>query len=245
MPTHLRTRLQATGIHFIISAIAFLAILYVIIVHWYPPPLFASNGGWQGVRLMLLVHFIVGPLLTLIIFNAAKARHLIILDLIVIAAIQSAAFAYGAWAIYHTRPVVLSIWDGQVYPVLTEELALQDVRPREVLPLSDQRPPIVFVRRPQTREEAIMMVDYGLRYQLREPALTFLYAPVTDHVDQLFAGSVEQRRQPREEWLQARQRYLARLEIPPALAFLPFEGRYGSELLVFDDAGRLIDAVKP
>lgn len=245
MSPQLRIRLKATGIHIIFSIIAFLVILYFIVVHWYPPPLFDSNGGWHGVRLMLFVHFVLGPLLTLIIFNPAKARHLIVLDLAIICLIQLSAFGYGARVIYDTRPVALSVWDGRVYPVLTGELALQEVRPGQVSSLSEERPPIVYVRRPQTRDEAVWLIDYGFRLQLAEPSLFFLYAPLTEHIEDLFAYSIEQRARPRAEWVEARQRYLTRFDTPPPLAFLPFEGRYGTALLVFDENGRLIEAVKP
>jgi hypothetical protein len=245
MTPQLLTRLKATSIHLAFSIIAFLAILYVIVVHWYPPPLFASDGGWQGVRIMMIVHLVLGPLLILIIFNPAKAGHLIVIDLVIICAIQLSAFAFGAWAIHSTRSVVLSVWDGRVYPVLASELALQDIDPREVSNLSEQRPPIVYVRRPQTPAEAMRVIDYSFQLQLAEPSISFLYAPLSDHIDDLFAYSIERRPQVRAEWLEKREQYLAQYDQPPTLAFLPFRGRYGHALLVFDEYGRLTDAVKP
>lgn len=241
----LRTRLKATGIHICLSLIVFLILLYIIIVHWYPPPLFFSSGGWQGMSLLLLVLFVLGPLLTLVIFNPAKARHLLVFNLTVIGAVQVAAVAYATWALYDTRPAVLSIWEGRVYPVLTGDLALQDVHPRQLSSLSDQRPLIVYVRRPASSAEAVKMVDYELRYQLTQPTFHFLYTPVADHLEELFAQSIEHRSMTREDWLQAREQYLAGHKAPPRLAFLPYIGRYGAKLFVFDETGRLVDYVKP
>ena len=57
----LNPRLKASGIQLSLSALAFFIVLYFIVFLWYPNPHFSTNGGWQGVRIMLFVDIVLGP----------------------------------------------------------------------------------------------------------------------------------------------------------------------------------------
>jgi hypothetical protein len=41
---------------------------------WYPEFLFKTDGGWNGIRLIAGIDFIIGPTLTLIVYKAGKTR---------------------------------------------------------------------------------------------------------------------------------------------------------------------------
>ncbi len=103
---------KASGVHLALSAGIFFVFLYVLIFYWYPLPYFHSDGGWQGVRIMLFVDVVLGPLLTFIVFNYKKPRNKIIFDLSVIAAIQLGALIWGVNAVYNGRPVVIVYYEG-------------------------------------------------------------------------------------------------------------------------------------
>lgn len=101
-------RLRASGIHLGISlALAVLAALLVFLV-WYPYPYREISGGRELFLLVVSVDVIMGPLLTLAVFNVHKSRRHLGLDLAVVGLLQVAALAYGLWTVALARPVHLA-----------------------------------------------------------------------------------------------------------------------------------------
>ena len=96
------TKLQAFLIHFAISATVVAMVFAVIWFIWYPSPLFELFGAWEIIRVLIVVDLVLGPLLTLIVYRAGKAR--LLFDMVVIAAIQVSALVYGVASIYTERP---------------------------------------------------------------------------------------------------------------------------------------------
>ena len=41
--------------------VIFIIIGYLILFHWYPDFFFASDGGWQGIRIIAFVDLVLGP----------------------------------------------------------------------------------------------------------------------------------------------------------------------------------------
>ncbi len=106
-PKFWRSRLKASGIHLGVSlAIALCAALLVFII-WYPYPYREISGGRELFLLVIVVDVIMGPLMTLAVFNTAKPRKELCLDLCVIGLLQLAALAYGLWTVAVARPVHL------------------------------------------------------------------------------------------------------------------------------------------
>lgn len=106
--SNLNSRLKAAGIHLIISlGIAAIAAALVFGV-WYPYPYREISGGRELFLLVVTVDVILGPLLTLAVFNAKKTRKALALDLSVIGVLQLAALAYGLWTVAIARPVHLA-----------------------------------------------------------------------------------------------------------------------------------------
>ncbi len=66
------SRWQAFGIHLVISTLLLLAMLAIILLLWYPGLLFSVDGGWMGLRIVIGVDLVLGPLLTLVVFKAGK-----------------------------------------------------------------------------------------------------------------------------------------------------------------------------
>jgi len=124
-----KVRLKATGIHIAISTVIFLVFLYFILAQWYPVPYFVTDGGWQGIRIVIAVDMVLGPLLTLIIFNPAKSRRAILFDLSMIGLAQSAALVWGAYAVYSQQPAaVIQQWGGNLRSVTLEQLWERDIQ---------------------------------------------------------------------------------------------------------------------
>ena len=100
-------RLRASVIHLTISlAIASLAALLVF-GWWYPHPYRDLSGGRELFTLVVAVDVVLGPLITLVIFNAAKTRRHLLMDFSVVGLLQVAALTYGLWTVFVARPVHL------------------------------------------------------------------------------------------------------------------------------------------
>jgi hypothetical protein len=100
------TRWQAALIHLGISAVIAAAVVATMLLLWYPRPYFQAAGGQTLLLLLIGVDVVVGPLLTLIVFDTRK-KHLVF-DLAVIAMLQFGALAYGAMIMFNARPVYVA-----------------------------------------------------------------------------------------------------------------------------------------
>ena len=106
-PAFWQGRLKAAGIHLAISlAVAALAALLVFFV-WYPYPYREISGGRELFSLVVAVDVIMGPLMTLAVFNLKKPRKELRRDLAVIGLLQLVALVYGLWTVSIARPVHL------------------------------------------------------------------------------------------------------------------------------------------
>lgn len=99
-------RYQAFAIHMAISLVIFFVLLACITQLWYPGILFDTGNGWKAIGMIVGIDLILGPLLTLIVFNPKKSS--LKLDLSIIALVQTAALIYGTWTIHTSRPVALA-----------------------------------------------------------------------------------------------------------------------------------------
>lgn len=105
----IHNRWQAFAVHLLISFIIFI-VLAAIIRLWYPGILFMHDGGFEGIKLIAGVDLIIGPLLTLMVFNRSKKS--LKKDLSVIAGLQLACLVAGMWTVYQTRPVAVVYSEG-------------------------------------------------------------------------------------------------------------------------------------
>jgi hypothetical protein len=96
-------RWQASGLHLVLSALIALTLILLVVAIWYPAPYFAAMGGATLLRLLIGIDVVLGPLITLIIFDPKKPR--LKFDLAVIGALQLAALAAGAFIMFEARPV--------------------------------------------------------------------------------------------------------------------------------------------
>lgn len=127
-----KDRLRASAIHFGISAaIAMLAALLVFLV-WYPYPYREISGGRELFLILVGVDVVLGPLITLAIFNRAKPWRVLARDLAVVGLIQLTALGYGMWIVFVARPVHLAFEIDRFRVIHAIDV------PRELL---DQAPP--------------------------------------------------------------------------------------------------------
>lgn len=104
-PAFWRDRFKASAIHLGLSlVIAAMAALLVFGI-WYPYPYREISGGRELFLLVVTVDVILGPLITLAVFNRTKPRTELRRDLVMVALIQLAALGYGLWTVSVARPV--------------------------------------------------------------------------------------------------------------------------------------------
>jgi hypothetical protein len=99
------SRWTAGLIHLGISAIIAVVVLVLILGVWYPPPFFGVSRAQTLVFLIIGIDLVLGPLLTLIVFDTRKKW--LKLDLAVIALLQVAGLVYGLNAVFQSRPAFL------------------------------------------------------------------------------------------------------------------------------------------
>jgi hypothetical protein len=120
------SRWKASAVHLLLSAVVAGAVLILMLLVWYPGPLFKAAGGNRLVLVLIGVDVTLGPLITLVIFKAGKKG--LKFDLSCIAALQLAALAYGMHAVYLARPVYLTFTVDRFDLVTARDLDPEDLR---------------------------------------------------------------------------------------------------------------------
>jgi len=220
-------RWQAAGLHLAISVVVAATVLAALLLVWYPQPYFRLAGG-AGLMLILIgVDVVLGPAMTLIVFNPAK-KHLRV-DLAVIAALQIAALAYGIHVIAQARPAYI-VFAGDRFTVVganaIDPESLASARPPyDALPVDGPR--IVGARMPSSaaeRERVTMLLAGGIDL----PALPRYYLPYEDVVADLKAKArpLDELVKRKPETQAAIDAAVAKLGVPRAsLVLVPVVGR--------------------
>lgn len=182
----IKDRLRASFIHLGISlGIAALAALLVFGL-WYPYPYRDVSGGRALFLIMVSVDVVLGPLVTLTVFDRRKPRNVLARDLGVVGAIQLAALAYGLWAMSVARPVHL-VFEYDRFRVvhaveITPEQLSQAPRDLRQMPLTG---PTILALRPfrDAQEESVATLTALAGQSLAaQPGLWQAYAPARARV---------------------------------------------------------------
>jgi len=157
------TRWHASGIHLLISAAIAGAALCVMLLVWYPRPLFEACGGTGLLFILVGVDVVIGPLITLIIFKIGKKG--LRFDLCAIAVLQLSALLYGCYVLFQARPVYLVLIKDQFEVVTAVELTRDQLalaRHAEYRTLPVGGPVLVYSDPPaEDRQEIITSVLSG------------------------------------------------------------------------------------
>lgn len=181
----LRAKARAVGIHFGLSLLAFAPVLFLIVFHWYPWPWFV-DGGWQGVRIMVAVDLVLGPVLTLMVFNPAKSRRALLFDFSVIGLVQAGAFVWGVYAVHSQRPAAVVFFDGDFYSIEEKALKKQGETAAGVARRYGGKPPLIFAGDPRNDEEKAALIQKGFD-GLSEYEQTQLFRPFAENWEKVAA----------------------------------------------------------
>jgi hypothetical protein len=163
---------------------------------WFPKPFDTMFGGTELFVLVVGCDLVLGPLLSLVIYDSRKSRRALVFDYSVVGTVQLATLVYGVYIVAGTRPVEVAFNKDRIEVVTAREI-------------SDQE--LAAARLPEYRSLSLV----GPRY-------TYIQVPQADQQDALFqsvSGNEEHQRPKfytpyetgREEILR-RARPLAELE---------------------------------
>jgi hypothetical protein len=165
------TRIKAVLIHLTLSAILASIVIALLLFGWYRLPYFWAVGGPMLLALIVGVDVVLGPLMTLIIFNPAKSRRALTLDLSLIALVQATALLYGLYSGYTSRLAYGVFVENRFKLVKATEIEPQDLAKAKLpeyreLPLFG--PKLVAVDMPsdaKIRSDMNFYSAFGVGYQ--------------------------------------------------------------------------------
>ncbi|MGA7178161.1 MAG: hypothetical protein WBX11_01050 [Thiobacillaceae bacterium] len=186
------TRVKAALIHLIISAILASTVIGLLLFGWYRMPYFWAVGGPLLLVLIVGIDVVLGPLMTLIIFNPAKSRRQLSVDLSVIALVQATALLYGLYAGYTSRLAYGVFVDNAFRLVKATEIEPQDLAKGKFpeyreLPLFG--PKLVAVEKPadpRIRSDMNFYSAFGVGYQ----NLPEYFVPLNRSRDQISKAAI-------------------------------------------------------
>ena len=121
------SRWQAASLHLLLSALVAALLAALVLGVWYPQPYRRIAGGQDLFWIVLGVDLVLGPLLTLTVFNPSKPARELRRDLTLIALMQLAGFMYGLHVVAQARPVVLALEKDRVRVVRAIDLQEGDL----------------------------------------------------------------------------------------------------------------------
>lgn len=98
-------RYVAFLVHILISFFLFVFLAAIIKFLWFPGFLFEVDGGWDGIKLIVGVDVVIGPLLTLFVYNINKPE--LKRDLLIIGLLQCICLVGGMIVVERVRPIAV------------------------------------------------------------------------------------------------------------------------------------------
>jgi hypothetical protein len=174
------SRWKAFGLHLAISALIAAIVIALVVVLWYPRPYFAAMGGEVLLRLLIGVDVVLGPVITLIIFDTRKPR--LKYDLATIAVLQLGALAYGSYVMFESRPVynvfVRGFFETVPASGIIEESLGRAAPEFRSLPLNGPR--VAGARKPAEPDEAFRITMGAMQGGPDIVNLPHLYVPYAE-----------------------------------------------------------------
>ena len=131
----MRFRLNAFALHLVGSGCVLTAVLGGLWLGWYRWPGWYLANALHIVGLLILIDLALGPTLTLIVANPAKARRELTRDIGVIVCVQLAALIYGATTLWSGRPLYYTFSFDRL-----EIVQASDIKPEELALASQHNP---------------------------------------------------------------------------------------------------------
>jgi len=127
-----RDKFVAFGIHLGLTLLLAAAAATLIFFVWFPAPFGKMAGGTGLFELVVGCDIVLGPLMSLIIYNRSKSRRALVFDYTLVGLLQIGAIIYGLWITEGTRPVYFAFVQDRF-----EVVTARDLRPAELAAAKD------------------------------------------------------------------------------------------------------------
>ena len=139
----------AMGWHFVGSLLVAFMVAALVFGVWYSHPYRAMSGGTELFFLIMGVDIVCGPLLTLVLYNPAKPKRELLMDLSLVVVLQLAALVYGIWTVHQARPLYLVHEVDRFKTIAMADLGTLEQASQELVKLPVALQPQLF-KGPQT-----------------------------------------------------------------------------------------------
>ena len=150
-----KSRLTASFVHLLLSAMLLVLLISVVVFVWYPGALVLAGGAEQGLKIVIVVDLILGPLLTLVVYNYLKPRKELIRDLAIIAIFQFSCLCIGMSLVYEQRPLAVVHSGDEFYMLDQSQLDTHNIELEVLEGIAGSYPKIIFEKPPENKQENI------------------------------------------------------------------------------------------
>jgi len=232
------SRFRAFSYHMTISLIIFAILAYLIVEVWYPEFFFTIDGGWEGIRIVIGVDLVLGPLLTLVVYKAGKPG--LKFDLSCIGVLQSLCLIAGVYVIYTERPLYFIFYDKHFYSASADTYKNYGVLPPL---LGDNTEPLPIKVISKLPGNPIEQADF-LKIIFQDNIPAWIYAPtylnLYDHMNEVIvSGSSEEEMRGRDEKGNLDRWLVKHGGEFDDYAFIPIHSRYRDAFIGIDKAKKL------
>ncbi|MDH5472034.1 MAG: hypothetical protein OEY61_04200 [Gammaproteobacteria bacterium] len=187
----MKQRLIAAAIHFLGSAGVISMFLLLVYFIWYAYPYNIIYSAIDVVKLVVGVDLVLGPLLTLVIFNISKPRKELIRDITIIVCFQVAALSWGVHAAYKVRPLYAVYYGGTFYTATGADIDIQGSQDAIASPGILEKAKVVYVKKLEKHEAVVREIENmrkgmrGIMYRPQE------YELISHHIDEIVEHNLD------------------------------------------------------
>jgi hypothetical protein len=156
--------MRAGLVHLLASLVVAGLVAAVVFGLWFPDPYREMVGGTELFLLVIAVDVVCGPLLTAVLYNPAKPKKELAIDLTLVVFIQLAALVYGLYTVVQARPIYAVFEVDRLRVVSIADVSSEDwVKARA--PWNEPHwgaPKLIAVRSPTSGKEKLESIDLAL-----------------------------------------------------------------------------------
>lgn len=246
MRSKTHNRYIASAVHLSLSIMVFSLVFFILLYFWYPAPFFSASGGWQGLRIVAFIDIVLGPLLTLVVFNSKKSKNELTCDIVTITILQTLALCWGVYTIHQQRPVVVAFLDNEFYTVTARDLKDAKFDLQRLKTFGTSNPLYVYIKKPSTTQGLLEFQKTLLNKRISPIFNMDYYTPINDHLEEIFNHSLDfDQIITKNNSMKDKFFSLVPKADDPILALRKFKyiglvSRYRNIVVVFNEAGNII-----
>jgi hypothetical protein len=167
----------------------FVFLAYLVLYHWYPDFFYRIDGGWEGMRIIIGVDLVLGPLLTLIVFRSGKPG--LKTDLSLIGTFQVICLLAGVYIVYSERPLYFIYYEKHFYSVRDETFADYSLLPPDVAQFDAGIPAQLYVKLPDNPIEEASLREILYAENVPLWLHTPLFEPLAPHMSEVIVEGID------------------------------------------------------